>query len=409
MKVGILATLTLPLLTSISLFADVPQDNRADFTLVKKDFINGEINSERESQIILKDPRLVPVYRGGLKYGIDANSDGLGVLVFGKKANGSVGSISLTNDNEPYKANVDKLIQKYGIKAKEAEMSILDYLNLGISNETLSSGEIEELNSIFQDDGLTNVTLESNNYSPELNSVVTYLVTTEGNSNNSPLTYNWTVSNNVDVQSDNGAQLVVTYNNPGGGAVSVNVSDPDSTPISKTINFNVPEPVTTIDGATNPSTVNILSAATAQTDAVLTSGFGAVHKVIDGSLTNNTASNMFGTSSTPFMVNFQLPAQAKINKYRINFDSAITSYTSWKIYASNSSFSTVSQVQASGVLLDSRVFNETWTGDKHWTDYFTFGIDDAYTNWYIVVDSVAGPHGGRCSEIEMVPETRDLI
>ena len=198
-----------------------------EYDLVKKDFINGEINNERLSQIILKDPRLVPRSRGGLKDDVDANSDGLGVLVIGKILNGSVDSIELKNDNSNVNNKLNYLIEKYGDDAKSAGMSTIDYVKNGVQTGVMSGAEAETIKSNLSRDDIVSVSMSLSNNNPKISDIVTISTSLVGNDNGSNLTYNWSTSPNVNIESDNGDNIVISFNSPGAYTISVVAVDPD--------------------------------------------------------------------------------------------------------------------------------------------------------------------------------------
>jgi hypothetical protein len=212
-----------------------------EYDLVKKDFINGEINNERSTQIILKDPRLVPKSRGGLKDDVDANSDGLGVLVIGKILNGSVDSIELKNDNSNVNNKLNYLIEKYGDDAKSAGMSTIDYVKNGVQTGFLSGDEADIIKNNLSRDDIVSVELSSSNINPFLSDIVTINSSIVGNQNNSVLNYQWDVSNNVNIENDNGDNIIISFNEPGPFSVNINVVDPDGNGekiLTNTINVN---------------------------------------------------------------------------------------------------------------------------------------------------------------------------
>jgi hypothetical protein len=198
-----------------------------EYDLVKKDFINGEINNERLSQIILKDPRLVPRSRGGLKDDVDANSDGLGVLVIGKILNGSVDSIELKNDNSNINNKMNYLIKKYGDDAKSAGMSTIDYVKNGVQTGLFSGAEADTIKEKLYRNDIVSVELSSSNITPFISEIVTINSSVIGNQNSSTLNYQWEVSDNVQIESDNGDNIIISFNEPGPFSVNLNVIDPD--------------------------------------------------------------------------------------------------------------------------------------------------------------------------------------
>jgi len=199
-----------------------------EYDLVKKDFINGEINNERLSQIILKDPRLVPKSRGGLKDDVDANSDGLGVLVIGKILNGSVDSIELQNDNRNVNNKLNYLIKKYGDDAKSAGMSTIDYVKNGVQTGVLSGDEAETIKSKLSRNDIVSLSMSSSNTSPKISDIITISTTIVGNDDDSNINYNWTSSENVNIESDNGDNIIVSFNKPGPFTIEVTANDVDN-------------------------------------------------------------------------------------------------------------------------------------------------------------------------------------
>jgi hypothetical protein len=198
-----------------------------EYDLVKKDFINGEINNERLSQIILKDPRLVPRSRGGLKDDVDASSDGLGVLVIGKILNGSVDSIEVNNDNSIIQNKLKYLIEKYGDDAKLAGMSTIDYVKNGVQTGVMSGAEAETIKSNLSRDDIVSVSMSLSNNNPKISDIVTISTSLVGNDNDSILAYNWNTSSNVNIESNNGDNIVISFNSPGAYTISVVAVDPD--------------------------------------------------------------------------------------------------------------------------------------------------------------------------------------
>jgi hypothetical protein len=225
MKLTTLTTATLILCSS--LFSINPADSLPEYDLVKKDFINGEINNERLSQIILKDPRLVPKSRGGLKNDVDASSDGLGVLVIGKILNGSVDSIELKNDNSHINHKMNYLITKYGEEAKLAGMSTIDYVKNGVKTGVLSGIEAETIKSNLSRDDIVSIELSSSNINPFLSDIVTINSSIIGNENDSELIYKWTHSNNVNIESDNGQNIIISFNESGPFEVNLQIVNSD--------------------------------------------------------------------------------------------------------------------------------------------------------------------------------------
>jgi hypothetical protein len=212
-----------------------------EYDLVKKDFINGEINNERLSQIILKDPRLVPKSRGGLKDDVDANSDGLGVLVIGKILNGSVDSIELQNDNRNVNNKLNYLIKKYGDDAKSAGMSTIDYVKNAVQTGVLSGDEAETIKSKLSRNDIVSLSMSSSNTSPKISDIITISTTIVGNDDDSNINYNWTSSENVNIESDNGDNIIVSFNKPGPFTIEITANDIDnskSTNLSSTVVAN---------------------------------------------------------------------------------------------------------------------------------------------------------------------------
>jgi len=209
-----------------------------EYDLVKKDFINGEINNERVSQIILKDPRLVPKSRGGLKDDVDASSDGLGVLVIGKILNGSVDSIELKNDNSNINNKLNYLIKKYGDDAKSAGMSTIDYVKDGVQTGIFSGAEAETIQNNLSRDDIVSVSLTSSNNIPLLSSIITINSIIIGNDGNSPITYNWSSSSSIDIQSQNDDNIIISFNKSGESTLFLTASNNVSSKTTS-INFNI--------------------------------------------------------------------------------------------------------------------------------------------------------------------------
>jgi hypothetical protein len=256
MKLTTLTTATLTLCSS--LFAINPADSLPEYDLVKKDFINGEINNERVNQIILKDPRLVPKSRGGIKDDIDADKDGLGIIVLGKLENGRVGGLVLSNDNDSVKENLGYLISKYGNKAKESGLSVLEYVKEGVNNGVLSGVEAETIKNKLSRNDIVSVTLSLSNESPSLSDLVTITVNDiVGNENSDSLNYQWSVGNSVQIETNNENSIIVSFLEPGPFNVKLTVVDPDGNgeaTISSTVGVNS---IASIEDAYNSNSAKI--------------------------------------------------------------------------------------------------------------------------------------------------------
>ena len=305
------------LLTLSTMILAIQNNETIDFNLLKKDFINGELNTERANQIILRDPRLVPKSRGGLKDDIDSLSDGLGVLVIGKILNGSVDSIELKNDNKNFKLNY--LVNKYGNEAKSAGMSTIDYLEINFLDDQFNEDEKNKIRDIFTSDGITDVILTSNNNDAKINDIITYSVQTKGNANNSELTYNWSTSSNLNIETNNENSIVVSINGPGTSSVSINVTDPDSEPLNNLLSFVVED--VPGDGSTNKNTTGAIPVLTSNTssDGIAFSDtiYSISHSAFRAFNRNNYNSWLSDSSSYKGYIGYIFPESKLINKIKM--------------------------------------------------------------------------------------------
>jgi hypothetical protein len=208
-----------------------------EYDLVKKDFINGEINNERLSQIILKDPRLVPRSRGGLKDDVDASSDGLGVLVIGKFMNGNVKSFNL-NGQSGIDSKLNYLIERYGENAKNEGISVLDYVKDGIENGHIIGAEADAVIEKLSRDDIIDIELTPSNNNPVISDIVTITSNALGNYNNSILNYEWNVPDGVNIENDNGDNLIISFSKPGSFDINLKVIDPDGN-FNKNLNLSI--------------------------------------------------------------------------------------------------------------------------------------------------------------------------
>ena len=205
MKLTTLSFATLTLCSS--LFAINTQDTLPEYNLLKQDFINGEINNERSSQIILKDPRLVPKSRGGMKNDVDADKDGLGLLVIGKLENGRIGSLSLKNEKENKKFNY--LLEKFGNQAKTAGVSVVEYVQNEFNNDALSESDKSELIDLWKNNEIRTVVVSSNKTEVDVGSVFTVTYSIDGNDKDGQMNQSWNIDDSVlELISDNEGEAV---------------------------------------------------------------------------------------------------------------------------------------------------------------------------------------------------------
>jgi hypothetical protein len=230
------------LINVIPIFAISSNIELPDYELVKKDFINGQINSDRINQIILKDPRLVPKSRGGLKNDVDASSDGLGVLVIGKLNNGRVGGLILSNDNDIIHNNLNYLIEEYGKKAKEEGKSVINYVKENIINGNISGDEASTIKDKLSRNDIASVSVSHsyNFYNVKKGDTVDLTVNISGNENNSEVEYKWSgISNsNIIKNGDNIFSLLIPYKE-GIYNIELTVIDPDGNGETKLDSFQV--------------------------------------------------------------------------------------------------------------------------------------------------------------------------